>query len=161
MPSLHRLHGNRSTSTLRNTTCGECRWEALLGRIARWLVAEGKLFIHIFAHTRFAYPYEVRGPGDWMAQHFFTGGMMPSDDLLTLVRVDSAQAGRRVREHWQVNGTYYAKTSEAWLTNMDGNRVELMPLFTLTYGDREALRWWHRWRTFFMACAELCGLPRR
>lgn len=127
-------------------------WETLLERIAVWLMPRGKMFMHIFTHSGFAYPYEVRNAGDWMAQHFFTGGMMPSDDLLTHFDRDM-----HVTEHWRVNGTHYQKTSEAWLANMDAEKTHLMPLLAETYGRGEAKRWWTRWRIFFMACAELWG----
>ncbi len=127
-------------------------WDALLAKIATWLNPGGKLFIHIFTHKTFAYPYEVRGEGDWMAQHFFTGGMMPSDDLL-----NHFDAHLRVQEHWQVSGTHYQKTSEDWLRNMDNSKAELFPLFAAIYGKGQAKRWWIRWRIFFMACAELWG----
>ncbi len=127
-------------------------WEQLLGRTAGWLRMEGKLFLHMFTHSRFAYPFEVRNSGDWMAQHFFTGGMMPSEDLLALFDRDWKMA-----ERWRIPGTHYQKTSEAWLANMDANKAELLPLFEATYGSREAKKWWSRWRIFFLACAELWG----
>jgi cyclopropane-fatty-acyl-phospholipid synthase len=127
-------------------------WELLLAKISGWLKPQGKMFLHIFTHSKFAYPYEVRGAGDWMAQHFFTGGMMPSDDLPMHFDRDLC-----VVEHWRCSGAHYQKTSEAWLTNMDINRAKLMPLLARTYGSDNAKKWWSRWRIFFMACAELWG----
>lgn len=127
-------------------------WEALLSKVATWLKADGKVFLHIFTHSRFAYPFEVRGAGDWMAQHFFTGGMMPSDDLPMFFDRDL-----RVVGHWRAAGTHYQKTAEAWLASMDANRDQLMPLLAKTYGNEHATKWWHRWRIFFLACAELWG----
>ena len=127
-------------------------WEKLLERVASWMKPHAKFFLHIFTHKKFAYPYEVRGEGDWMAQHFFTGGMMPSDDLLSFF-----DRHFRIAEHWRVNGTHYQRTSEDWLRNMDAAKETLMPLLTETYGSDQAKRWWARWRIFFLACAELWG----
>jgi cyclopropane-fatty-acyl-phospholipid synthase len=127
-------------------------WERLLQQVASWMMPGAKFFLHIFTHKKFAYPYEVRGEGDWMAQHFFTGGMMPSDDLLSFFDRDL-----RITDHWQVSGTHYQRTSEDWLRNMDASKAKLMTLLAETYGPDQAKRWWVRWRIFFMACAELWG----
>lgn len=126
-------------------------WERAFERVASWLDEGGTFFMHVFTHARFAYPYEDRGPSDWMARYFFTGGMMPSDDLALHFQKDLA-----LEDHWVVNGTHYQKTAEAWLARMDQNREALAPVFRSTYGE-EATRWWVRWRVFFMACAELWG----
>ncbi|MEO8061109.1 MAG: cyclopropane-fatty-acyl-phospholipid synthase family protein [Pseudomonadota bacterium] len=125
-------------------------YETLLARVASWMAPGATLFVHIFTHVKYAYPFEVRDETDWMAKYFFTGGIMPSDDLLLYFQRDV-----RLVEHWQVPGWHYALTSEAWLQNMDRHRAELFPLFERTYGDAAALRWWVYWRVFFMSCAEL------
>ncbi len=127
-------------------------YEALLGRIASWLEPDGLLFVHIFAHARFAYPFEVKDASDWMAQYFFSGGIMPSDDLLSYFDRDM-----HIVEHWRLNGMHYRKTAEAWLANMDSNRESILELFAATYGPEHARQWLSRWRIFFMACAELWG----
>jgi cyclopropane-fatty-acyl-phospholipid synthase len=127
-------------------------YELLLARVASWLKPDGLLFVHIFSHKDFAYPYEVRDASDWMAKYFFTGGIMPSDDLLAEFQNDV-----QIIAHWQVDGTHYQKTSEAWLAKMDEQKAAILGLFATTYGETEKLRWFVRWRLFFMACAELFG----
>jgi len=127
-------------------------YQLLLHKVASWMKRDGLLFVHIFTHSRFAYPFEVKDQRDWMAQHFFTGGQMPSDDLLLYFQDDV-----QIREHWVVEGTHYQKTAEAWLKNMDCGRERILKLFAQVYGAGAALQWFVRWRIFFIACAELWG----
>ena len=124
-------------------------WERLFERVAGWLRPDGAFFQHVFCHDRFAYLYSDDGAADWMARHFFTGGIMPSADLPR--RFD---AHLEVADQWRVGGEHYSLTLEAWLDAMDRGRDRLLPVFAATYGE-ESERWFARWRMFFMACSEL------
>ena len=115
-------------------------YERLFGRIASWLEPGGLVFAHVFSHRSHAYAYE----NTWMARKFFTGGIMPSDDLLPRFGRDLA-----CREHWRVGGRHYARTAEAWLERLDANADRARAVV-----GRAQLE---NWRVFFLACAELWG----
>lgn len=124
----------------------------LLRRIDSWLKPAGKLFVHIFAHKSDAYLFEAKSSKDWMSKYFFTGGIMPSADLLpTAAELLDLEAS------WPINGTHYSRTLEAWLQKQDAHRKEVLQIFKECYGPKEAKIWAQRWRIFYMACSELFG----
>jgi cyclopropane-fatty-acyl-phospholipid synthase len=127
-------------------------YHALLRRIAQCLGADGKLFVHIFAHRTFLYPFEIAGKDDWMGRYFFTGGLMPSTD--TLLRF---QEHMQVQAQWLLDGTHYQRTAQHWLANHDAHREAVMETLRKAYGAAGAALWNQRWRMFWMACAELFG----
>ena len=126
-------------------------YKKLLSKIDSWLNDEGKLFIHIFSHESVVYPFENQGEADWMAREFFSGGMMPSHDLLLHFQDDL-----KIDDIWRMSGTHYSKTSLAWVNKMDQNKDVIMKIFSDTYGN-EAKLWFQRWRIFFMSCEKLFG----
>ncbi|MEO1082890.1 MAG: cyclopropane-fatty-acyl-phospholipid synthase family protein [Acidobacteriota bacterium] len=130
-------------------------YRELFERMSGWLTPDGFAFVHIFCHKTVAYPFEVDGDNDWMAKHFFTGGMMPSVDFF-----DRFNDHLEVAERWLVPGVHYERTSNAWLEKLDGQKEELMPVLAETYGEHQAELYFQRWRLFFLACAELFGIRR-
>ncbi len=137
-------------------------YELLMAKIARALKPGGKLFVHIFAHKTTPYDYE----DGWMTTYFFSGGTMPSADLLHYFQRDM-----KLQEQWWVSGKHYAKTCEVspyiiprkvhahlrqdWLAKMSANKKGIWPHLVETYGEKNAATWYYRWQIFYMACAEL------
>ncbi len=127
-------------------------YDQLLGRIAGWMGPAGRFFVHVFCHKSYLYPFNEEGSTDWMARHFFSGGLMPSADLFHHFP-DRLQ----VESQWIWSGRHYQQTAEAWLRNLDEQRNAAENILVATYGEREASRWLQRWRMFFLAVSELFG----
>jgi cyclopropane-fatty-acyl-phospholipid synthase len=127
-------------------------WRELLGRVRSWLAPQGRFFLHIFTHRAGAYLFDRNDREGWIAQHFFTGGVMPSHrlirqyaDLLT------------VEQEWRWSGEHYRRTALDWLASFDANRAEIETILRGVYdGEDIALRM-RRWRWFFLATAGLFG----
>lgn len=125
-------------------------WEILLRRIRGWMNDDARLFVHVFSNRSQPYEFETEGAGNWMGRFFFSGGIMPSHRLMFEFDQDLT-----VEKDWVVNGQNYAKTAEAWLSNLDQSRNQALQILEENYGPAEAQLWLQRWRIFFMACAEL------
>jgi cyclopropane-fatty-acyl-phospholipid synthase len=126
-------------------------WRELLARLRRWLVPSGRLFLHVFSHRRAAYRFDRTDRADWIARHFFTGGIMPSHGL-AYAFPDLFS----VEDTWRWDGRHYARTAEDWLCRMDANRSAIGEVMRETYGVDAAL-WQRRWRLFFLTTAGLFG----
>jgi cyclopropane-fatty-acyl-phospholipid synthase len=126
-------------------------WVALLERIHGWLEPEGRLFLHVFSHRAKPYWFDHAREEDWIARHFFTGGIMPSHGLIRRLSAPFA-----VEEEWRWNGTHYRRTAEHWLANFDRERRPIGRILAEVYGADAAL-WRRRWRLFFLATAGLFG----
>lgn len=126
-------------------------WRKLMTWIRGWLKPGGLFFMHIFSHRRGAYLFDRTDRADWIAQHFFTGGVMPSHRLILqyadLFKID---------EQWRWSGRHYQRTAEDWLVNFDKHRGEIEAILRPVYGDDTAL-WMRRWRWFFLATSGLFG----
>ena len=127
-------------------------WRALFARVHDWLRPGGRFLMHVFCHRSTPYAFVDAGPSDWMSRHFFSGGMMPSDDLALRF-----QDALRFVQRWRWDGVHYQRTANAWLANLDAHRAQAMHVLAGAYGEANAAQWLQRWRIFFMACAEMFG----
>jgi cyclopropane-fatty-acyl-phospholipid synthase len=126
-------------------------WRELMTRVKSWLTPDGRFFMHIFTHRSGAYLFDRAVGEDWIAQHFFTGGVMPSHHLIRQY-ADLFE----VEKEWRWSGAHYQRTAHDWLGNFDSNRDEIEAILRQVYGNDTAL-WMRRWRWFFLATAGLFG----
>ena len=124
-------------------------YERLLANLADYLKPHGKLFVHIFSHRQFAYEFDSSDAGNWMAQTFFSGGLMPSDDLLLHFQRDLVLSA-----HWRMSGLHYARTLRPWLEKLDQNKSQVRKALAAVYGADREKQWLANWRLFFMACEQ-------
>ena len=122
-------------------------YDRLMEKIAGFLVPDGMLFVHIFCHREVAFEYLKQGPNRWMAEHFFTGGNMPSFDLILHFQRDL-----HLVRSWAVSGTHYRRTLKAWRKKLEANKPALRALFGRIYGLENGRLWYNRWRLFFLVC---------
>jgi cyclopropane-fatty-acyl-phospholipid synthase len=126
-------------------------WRELMTRVRSWLAPDGRLFLHIFTHRSGAYLFDRADKDDWIAQHFFTGGVMPSHSLIRQY-ADLFE----IEKEWRWSGVHYQRTALDWLANFDAHRDEIEAILRFTYGGDTGL-WMRRWRWFFLATAGLFG----
>jgi len=123
-------------------------YQNLLKNLSGFLGEDGKIFIHMFCHKTYLYNFT----DGWMANTFFTGGTMVSENTLLYFQNDFF-----LRNKWAVNGVHYAKTLDKWLETLDEAWVRGSIKQTLTdaYGEGEEKTWYTNWRLFHLACSEL------
>jgi len=127
-------------------------WNELLRRISTWLNPDGKAFVHVFSHRTLPYLFE----GTWAAERFFTGGVMPSHDLMLRFQDDML-----VRDSWIVPGTHYARTLQEWLRKLDARRDEALAILRRDgRTEREARALLGGWRLFLLSTDKLWGYQR-
>ena len=126
-------------------------WRQLMTRVKSWLAPDGRFFMHIFTHRAGAYLFDRADRDDWIAQHFFTGGVMPSHHL---IRQYADLFG--VEKEWRWSGMHYQRTAMDWLTNFDAHAGEVEAVLRTVYGSGTNL-WMRRWRWFFLATSGLFG----
>lgn len=126
-------------------------WQSLFERVRNWLTVDGRLFIHVFTHRDRSYRFDHENPADWIAHHFFTGGIMPAFDL-------PHRFGDlfTVEQDWRWSGRHYQKTALDWLKNFDNSIDQIRPILQQVYAQDAGL-WERRWRLFFLATAGLFG----
>lgn len=126
-------------------------WRPLLLRMRDALDTDGRMFVHIFTNRHAPYRFSTAGNADWIARHFFSGGIMPSCGLIRQFPDCFS-----VETEWSWNGKHYARTAGDWVKNFDRNADSILDIFRQIYGT-DARLWRRRWRLFFQATIGLFG----
>jgi cyclopropane-fatty-acyl-phospholipid synthase len=126
-------------------------WRELMMRVRSWLKPDGRFFMHIFSHRTGAYRFDRTDGEDWIAQHFVTGGVMPSHHLIRQY-ADLFT----IEKEWRWSGAHYQRTALDWLANFDAHRDEIDAVLRPVHGGDTGL-WMRRWRWFFLATSGLFG----
>ena len=126
-------------------------WRKLMTRLRAWLTPEGRLFMHMVSHRSGSHLFDRTDREDWIAQHGFTGGLMPSHHLVR--QFDDIFA---IEKEWCWSGTHYQHTANDWLANFDTHRDVLEASLRKVHGEETAL-WMRRWRWFLLATSGLFG----
>jgi len=126
-------------------------WRPLLRRMRDSLEPDGYMFIDIFSNQHASYRFAADDKADWIAQHYFTGGIMPSRNLIRQFPDCFA-----VDAEWWWNGRHYQHTAQHWLEKFDRNSDALLAVLKRVYGG-DAKLWQRRWRLFFLATMGLFG----
>ncbi|CAN5405253.1 cyclopropane-fatty-acyl-phospholipid synthase family protein [soil metagenome] len=128
-------------------------WRELLSRCSGWLEPNGRLFVHVFSQRE--HPY--RFVDSWASERFFSGGVMPSHDLMLHFQDDLS-----VLESWAVSGTHSATTLQAWLADFDANidRIRAALSGIVPGGPRRVEELIAQWRLFLISTDEIWGYRR-
>ena len=126
-------------------------WRELMVRVRSWLKPDGRFFLHVFTHRSGSYLFDGADGEDWIGQHFFTGGVMPSHHLIRQYADLFA-----VEKEWRWSGTHYQRTAQDWLARFDADREPIEAILHKVYGSDTGL-WMRRWRWFLLATAGLFG----
>lgn len=121
----------------------------LLNRIHSWLYPDALLFIQVFSHRNFPQFFN-RGNSSWMADNFFSGGIMPYDGYY-----GGIQSGLRLLKTWTIPGMNYHKTLEFWLNNLRKNRTKILADGPNFVGGKPFSRYVNKYRVFLIFCSEL------
>ena len=122
-------------------------WRELLRRISAWLAQDGKVFVHLASHRTLPYLLE----GTRAADRFFRPGLIPSHDLLARF-----QQHLRVADRWVEPGAHYAKTLQAWLSQLDAHAEEALELLIAAGRTRSDARiLLGGWRQFLLSTDEI------
>ena len=126
-------------------------WRKLMTRMQSWLAPEGRFFMQIDTHRTGSHLFDRTDREDGIAQHVFTGGLMPSHHLVR--QFDDIFA---IEKEWCWSGTHYQRTANDWLANFDARRDAIEAALREVHGEETAM-WMRRWRWLLLVTSGLFG----
>ncbi|MBX7144564.1 MAG: class I SAM-dependent methyltransferase [Oligoflexia bacterium] len=124
----------------------------LAQRIAGWLKQDGKLFVQLVTHKQCANDIKYLPSLGWLHENFLRGMILPPHDLPKLL-----SAYLSLEQDWALSGRHYQRAADTWLSKLERQEMQVLPILARVYGDDQKELWYRRWKFYLSLLSALFG----